>query len=331
MIIAVDAVGGDHYPSSTVGGAVMAVHQQPELRVILTGPRESILPELKKHDFDEEQISVYHAPEIISMSEEPARAVKVKRNSSVVAALNLQKEGECDAFISAGNTGALMAASTLILGKLDGVSRPTIAAIYPTIKGPRLLLDAGANLIMREEMYLQFAVMGCIYAEKVMGIRHPKVGLLNVGEEDEKGSRELKAAFSSLRAIPDFIGNVEGHDILTGKADVFICNGLVGNLILKLGESIPHTVQKLVDSTIGQMELSSEQKDLIFTVLNKSLHKFDPDTVGGVPFLGINGVSMVGHGRSTSTAVKNMIFNAVKCVEHNLNGEITNSLRQRTF
>jgi glycerol-3-phosphate acyltransferase PlsX len=326
MIIAVDAVGGDHYPNSTVGGAVMAVQQQPELRVMLTGPRETIVPELKKYDFDDRQITIHHAPEIISMNEEPARAVKLKQNSSVVAALNMQKAGKCDAFISAGNTGALMAASALILGKLKGVTRPAIAAIYPTVHGPRLLLDAGANLLMRKEMYVQFAVMGGIYAEKVMGIQHPRVGLLNVGEEDEKGTQELKAAFSSLCNLSGFIGNVEGGDILTGKADVFICNGLAGNLILKLGESIPHTLQKLISSTINQMGLEAKQEDLIFTVLNKALHKFDPDMVGGVPFLGINGVSMVGHGRSTSVAVKNMIFNAVKCVEYNINDEIINSL-----
>lgn len=328
MIIAVDAVGGDHYPNSTVGGAVLAVQQQPELQVILSGPEKTIQDELNQYDFDNQRITIHHAPEVIGMDEEPARAVKIKRHSSIVEALKLQKAGKCDAFISAGNTGALMAASALILGKLDGIARPTIAAIYPTLKGPRLLLDAGANLVMREEMYPQFAVMGCIYAERIMDIQHPKIGLLNVGEEDEKGTKELKSAFSSLRNLPNFIGNVEGHDIFTCKADVFVCNGLVGNLILKLGESVPHAVQKLMGSTANEMGLKDEQKDLIFTVLNKALHKFDPDMVGGVPFLGINGVSMVGHGGSTSVAVKNMIFNSVKCVEYNINNEIVNSLNE---
>ncbi len=326
MIIAVDAVGGDHYPNSTVGGAVKAVQEQAELQIILTGPKETIQPELEKYDFNKDQISIHHASEIIGMEEVPARAVKTKQDSSIVAALKLQKTGECDAFVSSGNTGALMAASALILGKLKGVTRPTIAAIYPTLQGPRLLLDAGANLVMRKEMYLQLAVMGCIYAEKVMGIQDSRVALLNLGEEDEKGTEGLKTAFSSLQQLSHFVGNVEGHDILAGNADVFICNGLVGNIILKLGESIPHTVQKLIGSTTNQMGLNSEQKDLIFTVLNKSFHKFDPDLIGGVPFLGIDGVSMVGHGKSTSVAIKNMIFNAVKCVENNINDEITNSL-----
>src|SRR5699024_6928305 len=164
----------------------LAVQQQQDLQVILVGPEPMIRTELEKHDFEETQIIIHHAPEIIGMDEEPARAVKTKQQSSIVTALKLQKAGQCDAFISAGNTGALMAASTLILGKLNGVTRPTIAAIYPTLKGQRLLVDAGANLIMRDEMYHQFAVMGRIYAERIMGIDHPQIGLLNVGEEDEK-------------------------------------------------------------------------------------------------------------------------------------------------
>lgn len=326
MIIAVDAVGGDHYPESTVNGAVLAGQEQKDLKIILVGPEDAIQSELEGCDFDKSQIAVQHAPEIVGMDEEPARAIKTKQKSSIVTALKLQKAGECDAFVSAGNTGALMAASTLILGKLEGVTRPTIAAIYPTLVGPRLLLDAGANLILRDEMYKQFAVMGGVYAEKIMSIEHPKVGLLNVGEEDEKGTRELKKAFSSLSSLPNFIGNVEGHDILSGKADVYICNGLIGNLILKLGESIPHAVQKMIGSTANKMNLTMEQKDLIFNVLNKSLHKFNPETVGGVPFFGIDGVSMVGHGGSTSIAVKNMIFNAAKCVENNINRKISDSL-----
>ncbi|HYW33905.1 MAG TPA: phosphate acyltransferase PlsX [Balneolaceae bacterium] len=326
MIIAVDAVGGDYYPESTVSGAVEAVKERPELEIILTGPQQTIDKELEKYSYDKDRISVCHAPQIIGMNEEPAQAVKTKQKSSIVTGLKLHEAGECDGFISAGNTGALLAASTFILGKLDGVSRPSIAAIYPTVKGPRLLIDAGANLEMRSDMYVQFALMACIYAEKVMGIKNPSTALLNVGEENGKGTKSLKKVFKLLQDLPNFIGNVEGHDILVGKADVFVCNGLVGNLLLKLGESVPHVLKKLISSRTEHMQLTPEQKELIFDVLNTSLHKFNPDNVGGVPFLGIDGVSMVGHGGSTATAIKNMIFNAVKCVENNINDEITASL-----
>jgi glycerol-3-phosphate acyltransferase PlsX len=326
MIIAVDAVGGDYYPESTISGVVEAVKQRPELEVILTGPQQIIESELNNYEYDKERISIYHAPEIIGMNEEPAQAVKAKRKSSIVSGLQLHKAGKCDGFVSAGNTGALMAASTFILGKLKGVSRPTIAAIYPTLKGPRLLLDAGANLEMRTDMYVQFALMACIFAERVMGIETPTIALLNVGEERGKGTEDLKKVFKLLSGLPNFIGNAEGNDILPGRADVFVCNGFTGNLLLKLGESIPAMLNKIIHSSAQKMELDADQKQLVSNVLQTSLGKFNPDTVGGIPFLGVNGVSMVGHGGSTSTAIKNMIFNAIKCVENNINDEIVASL-----
>ncbi|MBN2732088.1 MAG: phosphate acyltransferase PlsX [Balneolaceae bacterium] len=327
MIIAVDAAGGDHYPQSPVAGAVEAVKAQDDLKVMLVGPQAIIEDELSNYQYDSEKVLVHHAPEIISMDEPPAQAVKTKRNSSIVAGNGLLKAGKCNGFISAGNTGALLAASTFILGKLEGVSRPTIAAIYPTVKGPRLLLDAGANLQMRNEMYVEFAQMGSVYVKSIMGVQDPRVGLLNVGEEEEKGTDELKDAFKSLQDLPNFIGNVEGKDILTAKADVFICDGLVGNLLLKLGESIPPVLEKFIGRAAQKMNLSREQVQLVSKVLKTSLSEFNPDTIGGVPFLGVNGVSMVGHGGSSPEAIKNMILNAVKCVENNINDEIVASLK----
>src|SRR6056297_1259633 len=187
MIIAVDAVGGDHYPKSPVEGSIEATEELSDLTVILVGPENIINDELSKHEYDEQRILVHDAPEIIGMNESPAQAVKTKQNSSIVKGLGMHKAGKCDAFVSAGNTGALLAASTFLLGKLEGVSRPTIAAVYPTIQGIRLVMDVGANLEVRPEMYLQFAKMGGIYSEEIMDIEDPKVGLLNVGEEEEKG------------------------------------------------------------------------------------------------------------------------------------------------
>ena len=326
MIIAVDAVGGDHFPENPIAGAVEAVKVRDGLKVLLVGPEKMIEDELSNHSYDEGRILMHNAPEIIEMKESPAQAVKTKRNSSIVVGNGLLKAGKCNAFVSAGNTGALLAASTFILGKLEGVSRPTIGTIYPTAKGPRLLVDAGANLEMRDDMYVQFAQMGSIYVNNILGVDDPKIGLLNVGEEDEKGTDELKEAFKQLKSLPNFIGNIEGKDILPGKADVFLCDGLVGNLLLKLGESIPGVLEMFIGRTAKKMQLSQEQMQLVSKVLKTSLSEFNPDAIGGVPFLGINGVSMVGHGGSSPEAVKNMILNAVKCVENNINDEIVASL-----
>lgn len=326
MIIAVDAVGGDYYPESPVKGAVEASEEQRELNIILLGPEETVKRELDKYEHDSQRIHIQHTPQIIEMDEPPAQAVKTKRDSSIVTGLGMLKAGKCEGFVSAGNTGALLAASTVLLGKLEGVQRPAIAATYPTVKGFRLLMDAGANLEVRPEMLHQFAKMGSIYAEHVMGIENPKVGLLNVGEEEEKGTEDLKEAYGMLSGLPNFIGNVEGRDILPAKADVFVCDGLVGNLLLKLGESIPENLEQFIAKGIKTLDLSNEDAKKVIKVLKVSLAQFNYENVGGVPFLGVNGVSLVGHGGSSPKAMKNMVLNAVKCVEHNVNDKIVASL-----
>ncbi len=326
MIIAVDAVGGDYYPESPVKGAIEATKENRELNVILLGPEETVKREMDKYEHDSQRVHFKHTPQVIDMDEAPAQAVKMKRNSSIVVGLGMLKAGECDAFVSAGNTGALLAASTFLLGKLEGVMRPAIAATYPTIKGYRLLIDAGANLEVRPEMYLQFARMASIYSEHVMGIENPKIGLLNVGEEEEKGTDDLKEAFELLNDLPYFIGNVEGRDILPAKADVFVCDGLVGNLLLKLGESIPENLERFIVKGVKTLDLTKEETQMVMKVLKVSLSQFNYENVGGVPFLGVNGVSLVGHGGSSPKAMKNMILNAVKCVENNINDKIIASL-----
>lgn len=325
MIIAVDAAGGDHYPKHPVEGALQAVTEREGLQVILVGPEDMVREELDDHSPDD-RVKIHHAPQIIGMDESPARAVKTKEESSIAVGLGLQKAGRADGFVSAGNTGALLAASTFILGKLEGVTRPTISANYPTVKGFRLLLDAGANLEMRPGMYVQFALMGCIYAENVLGVADPRVGLLNVGEEPEKGTDQLKEAYSELEALPQFIGNVEGRDIFSAAADVFLCDGLVGNILLKFGESIPEALQHFVRQGIRQSGLDEEQSQMVGEVLKAALSPFNYENVGGVPFLGVDGVSMVGHGGSSPLAVRNMILNAAKCVEQNVNDRIVASL-----
>jgi glycerol-3-phosphate acyltransferase PlsX len=327
MIIAVDAVGGDHYPKSPVEGSIKAIEELSDLTVILVGPEDMVNDELSKHEYDQQRLLVHDAPEIIGMDESPAQAVKTKQNSSIVKGIGMHRADKCNGFVSAGNTGALLAASTFLLGKLDGVSRPTIAAVYPTVKGLRLVLDVGANLDVRPEMYPQFAEMGRIFANEIMDIDDPKVGLLNVGEEEEKGTDELKEAFDELQTLPNFVGNVEGRDIFPAKADVFLCDGLVGNIVLKFGESIPDALEVFVKKGIQKLQLGPEEAQLVSKVLKASLDEFDPERIGGVPFLGVDGVSMVGHGSSSPTAIKNMILNAAKCVDHDINEKIVASLK----
>lgn len=327
MIIAVDAAGGDHFPGSPVGGAIKAVEEVSDLTIILVGPEDIINDELSDRDYDQKRLLIQNAPEIIGMDESPAQAVKTKQNSSIVTGIGMHKAGKCDAFVSAGNTGALLAASTFLLGKLEGVNRPTIAAVYPTIEGPRLMLDVGANLEVRPKMYVQFAEMGRIYAQEIMDINDPKIGLLNVGEEAEKGTKDLKGAFKQLKNLPGFVGNIEGRDIFSAKADIFLCDGLVGNIMLKFGESIPDALEIFIKKGIKKLQLGSEEAKLVGKVLKTSLAEFDPERVGGVPFLGVDGLSLVGHGSSSPLAVKNMILNAAKCVEHGINEKIVASLK----
>ncbi|HBQ60681.1 MAG TPA: phosphate acyltransferase PlsX [Balneolaceae bacterium] len=326
MIVAVDAAGGDFYPKNPVEGALQAIEENSDLTVLLVGPEEIIKKELANHKYDEKRVLVHDAPQIIGMEESPAQAVKTKQQSSIVVGLGLHKAGKCDAFVSAGNTGALLAASMFILGKLEGVLRPTIASYYPTLKGFRLLVDAGANLDIKPETASQFAKMAQIYCQQILHIEDPKVGLLNVGEEEGKGTENLKEIYATLKDHENFIGNVEGKDILPGKADVYVCDGLVGNIILKFGESIPEIVQKMIGSAIKDMQMSEQEVANIQKVLHAALSSFNYENVGGIPFLGVNGVSIVGHGGSSPLAIKNMIKSAVQTVEQDVNGKIVASL-----
>ncbi len=326
MIVAVDAAGGDHYPQSPVEGALLAIEEDLDLHVLLLGPEEAIQKELIGKEYDKSRISIQHTPQIIGMEESPASAVKNKQQSSIVMGMGLHKAGKCDAFVSAGNTGALLAASTFILGKLKGVSRPTIASYFPTVKGFRLLVDAGANLEIKPEVALQFAKMGQVFCEHMMGIQDPKVGLLNVGEEDEKGTEELKEIHKFIKDLPGFIGNVEGRDILAGKVDVYLTDGLVGNIVLKFGESIPHALTQMVGLAIAKMEVTEQEIATTKKILNSAFAPFNYELVGGIPFLGVNGISIVGHGGSSPLAIKNMIKSAVQCIKNDVNGKIVEAL-----
>lgn len=326
ITIALDAVGGDHYPKNPVAGAIQAVQENKDIQVLLVGPEELCKSELAAQGYDGNRIQIFHAPDIISMEDAPAQAVKSKPQSSIPVGLTLHARKQCDAFVSAGNTGALMAASAFILGRLEGVLRPTISSVYPTIHGFRLMVDVGANLEVKPEMLVQFAKMGEVYAREVMNIESPRIGLINVGEEEEKGTEVIKKAHELLKNHPNFVGNIEGRDILHDTADVYVCDGFTGNILLKFGESIPDALQFMIKAVVKKNNLPLEQVQPALGVLKEALAPFDYQVVGGVPFLGVNGVSLVGHGGSSPLAIKNMIFNAVKMVEHQVNDKIVSYL-----
>ncbi|MCC5906299.1 MAG: phosphate acyltransferase PlsX [Balneolaceae bacterium] len=328
MVIAVDAVGGDFFPKNPVKGALEAVKENAEIQVLLVGPEETIQNELDSQEYDQKRVHILHAPEIISMNESPATAVKSKRASSITIGISAHKQGKCSAFVSAGNTGALLAASTFLLGKLNGVIRPTIAATYPTIKGISLLVDAGANLELKPEMYLQFAKMSTIFAEEIMRINKPSVGLLNVGEEPEKGLDIHKDVHKILSELPNFAGNIEGSDILFGKTDIYLTDGFTGNVLLKFGESVPEILQNLLKKTMKEEDLDEKSQKLVYGIIEKTMGQFNYERVGGIPFLGVDGLCLVGHGGSSVTAIKNMILNAAKCVEYKINDKIVSSLNK---
>ncbi|REL33670.1 phosphate acyltransferase PlsX [Rhodohalobacter sp. SW132] len=328
MIVAVDAVGGDHFPENPVKGGLEALAERADLNLVFVGPEKLIQDELEQSeiDFDSNRVDILHADQIVTMDDSASSVLKDKQNSSISVGLKHHRAGQCDAFVSAGHTGALLAASTVLLGKIEGVIRPTIGALYPTVKGVRLLVDAGANLELKPEMYYQFGLMGSIFTEQILGVENPKIGLVNVGEEPEKGTDLLKDSYKILAQFDNFIGNIEGKDILSGKADVFLTDGLTGNVILKFGESIPGILRELFKKHISELEISEDVQKQMFTVLTKAMHTFDYEHVGGIPFLGVNGISFVGHGGSSPFAIRSMILNASNCIENGVNEKIKASL-----
>ena len=326
MIIAVDAAGGDHYPKNPILGALEAVKEFDNLTVLLVGPEKLVQSELSQHHHEQSRIQILDAPQVVDMTDSASLALKQKPNSSIAKGITLHKKGHCHGFVSAGNTGVLLAASMFILGKLEGISRPTIATYYPSLEGFRLIIDAGANLDIKPEMALQFALMGQVYAKEIMGIEQPRVGLLNVGEEEGKGTELLKEIYEMLKQLPSFIGNVEGRDILVPKADIYITDGFMGNVVLKLGESLPGILKSLVGQKIKQHSSTPEMLHFVQQVFSEALAPFDYERVGGLPFLGVNGTSIVGHGGSSPTAIKNMIKVAMDCVEHSINDKIIASI-----
>lgn len=324
MRIALDAMGTDGAPSSEIAGAVAALRElEPDIEVLLVGDRDRVEPAIREQvGAVPERLALVHAPDRVSAGESPAAAVRRKPNSSIAVGLRLQKEGEADAFVSAGSTGAVMAASLFLLRPLPGVDRPAIGTLLPTADRPALMLDAGANVDCKPQHLVQFARLGTIYAQDLMGIPSPRVGLLNIGEEPEKGDElSVETHGLLLESGLNFVGNVEGRDIIRGACDVLVCDGFVGNVLLKFYESVASLVIRLLTAELRRTGIELEL-DRVFRVLDYAEY-------GGAPLLGVNGVSIICHGQSTPKAIRNAIGVAARAVRSRMVSHVARELAQK--
>ncbi len=332
ITVVVDAMGGDNAPDEMIKGAVEAVQENEKVKVILVGLEDVIKEKLQAYQYDTSRISVVHASEVIATAEPPVIAIRTKKDSSIVVGLNLVKKGEADAFVSCGSTGAVLVGGQLIVGKIKGVKRPPLAPLIPTTNGVSLLIDCGANVDARAEHLVQFARMGSIYMEHVVGVKNPKVAIVNVGAEEEKGNALVKETMPLLKECKDinFTGSIEARDIPYGEADVIVCEAFTGNVILKLYEG---TAMALVKQIKGAMLSSLRGKIgalLVKPSLKKVLKKMDASEYGGAPLLGLKGLVVKAHGSSDSKEVKNAIFQCIDFNEQNICQKIQESISQET-
>lgn len=328
--VALDAMGGDNAPVETVKGAVQAVQQRKDIQILLTGREDVIKSELVKYTYPSEQIRIVNATEVIETAEPPVKAIRGKKDSSIVVAMKMVKNGEADAFVSAGSTGAVLVGGQVLVGRIKGVERPPLAPLFPTLKGMSLLIDCGANVDARPSHLVQFARMGSIYMESVVGRKNPTVGIVNIGAEEEKGNALVKETFPLLKACKDinFIGSVEARDIPYGMADVIVCEAFVGNVILKLYEGVGGALLKKMKQ--GMMtDLRSKIGGLLVKPALKNVMKdFDASEYGGAPMLGLNGLVVKTHGSSDAKEVCNSIFQCVTFKEQQINEKIRAAIQE---
>jgi glycerol-3-phosphate acyltransferase PlsX len=315
--VALDAMGGDRGPEVTVEGAVAAARELGST-VILVGDEGVLQTHLARHDTGGLPIGIRHAPEAVAMGESPMAALRKKKQSSIRIGLDLVKRGEAEAFVSAGNTGAVMATALVVLGPLPGVERPAIAVVVPTLTHQAVLLDVGANVDCKARHLLQFAIMGNVYARDILGQPRPRVGLLSIGEEESKGNELTREAFKEMEDEPalNFIGNVEGRDVFSGAADVVVCDGFTGNVALKISEGLVETMFHLLREELKKDLRGRAGSLLLVPAFRRFKRRIDSSEFGGAPLLGVNGVCMISHGRSTGKAIRNAIRAAEGCVSN---------------
>ena len=326
--VAVDAMGGDNAPGEIVKGAVDAVSRKKDIQVLLVGREDAVGEELKKFSYPKDQIRVVPASEVIETEELPVNAIRRKKDSSIVVAMNLVKSGEADAFVSAGNSGAVMVGGQLIVGRLKGVERPPFGALIPTEKGVSLLLDSGANVDARASHLVQFARMGSIYMEHVIGISKPRVGIVNIGAEEEKGNALVKETFPLLKECRDinFTGSIEAREIPHGGADVIVCEAFTGNVILKLYEGTGAALISMVKKGMMSSLRSRIGALLVKPALKNTLKAFDASQYGGAPLLGLKGLVVKTHGSAKAVEVSNSIIQCVTFKEQQINEKIKECL-----
>ncbi len=330
MKIALDAMGGDNAPEPEVAGAVRAAREFP-IDIILVGQREVIEQQLASYPKRPSNLSIVHASEVIGMDESPVASIRKKRDSSINIGVGLLKDKQVDAFVSAGNTGAVVSASTLLVGLLPGIERPGIAILLPGVKGDTLLIDVGANIDPKPLHLLQDALMGESYMRCVIGKARPTVGLLNVGEEETKGTEFMKETYGMLEASGvNFVGNVEGRDIFTGECDVIVCDGFAGNVALKTAESLAHAINVLLKRSLKMSPITRLGAWLARDAFLQLRKEVDYAERGGAPLLGVDGISIIAHGASTGKAIKNAIRVAYESVRHELNRNMVEAVNLYT-
>lgn len=326
--IALDAMGGDNAPAEVVKGAVDAVKARDDIKVFLVGQKDSVQAELEKYTYPSEQIELIDAPEVIEMAEPPVIAIRRKRQSSIVVGMNMVKQKEADAFVSAGSSGAVLVGGQVIVGRIKGIQRPPLAPLIPTEKGISLLIDCGANVDARAEHLVQFAKMGSIYMEHVVGRKNPKVAIVNIGAEEEKGNALVKETIPLLRECDDinFVGSIEARDIPKGDADVIVCEAFVGNVILKLYEGLSSTLIGVIKKGLMSTLKSKIGAALALPALKKTIKAFDATEYGGAPLLGLNGLVVKTHGSSKAKEITNSIFQCVTFKEKEINNKIRENI-----
>ncbi len=326
--VALDAMGGDNAPQEIVKGAINALKENENIHIILVGLEDAIRNELSNYTYSEDRVTVVHASEIIDTAESPVAAIRKKKDSSLVVAMKMVKKGEADAFVSAGSSGAILVGGQLLVGRISGVNRSPLAPLIPTAKGFSLLIDCGANVDARSEHLVQFAKMGSIYMEYIMGVKKPTVGILNIGAEEEKGNALVKETFPLLKECKDinFVGSIEARDVPKGEVDVIVCEAFAGNILLKTYEGVASVLVSKIKQGM-MMNLRSKIGGLLVKpAIKKTMKAFDASEYGGAPLLGLNGLVVKAHGNATEKDIKNAILQCVRFQEQEIGKKIAEKL-----